>query len=110
MTKMGAKSGKGNMHTSTRHLGGLLDTYLRKKLSRNIHPAITLIRDHGEATSPFSRPPRELEPQATSSNALDLVARPQGDVVPVTPGPRHDDTESEIDLYAGQLSASLLDS
>ncbi|KAM7222207.1 hypothetical protein V8F06_002479 [Rhypophila decipiens] len=67
------------MSTSSRRLAGVLDTYLRKRLSRNIHPAITLVRDHGEETSTFLQPPGE-EPQVTSSSAV--VIRPQGDIVP----------------------------
>ncbi|KAK3367801.1 hypothetical protein B0H63DRAFT_489796 [Podospora didyma] len=74
------------MSTSTRRLGRLLDNYLRKRLSRDIHPAITLVRDRGEATSTFLLPPDD-NPQATSSKAL--VGRPQGE---------DDDDKFEIDL------------
>jgi len=85
------------MSTSTRRLGGLLDTYLRKRLSQNLHPAITLVRDHGEETSTFLQSPSE-ELQATSSNAL--VVRPQVDVVPASPSPVDDEDElEEVDLY-----------
>ncbi|KAK4208819.1 hypothetical protein QBC37DRAFT_391694 [Rhypophila decipiens] len=85
------------MSTSSRRLAGVLDTYLRKRLSRNIHPAITLVRDHGEETSTFLQPPGE-EPQVTSSNAV--VIRPEGDIVPAasTVMDAEDDESDEIDF------------
>ena len=56
------------MSASTRRLGGVLDTYLRKRLNRDIHPAITAVRDEGEATTTFLKPFSNNQ-QAASSDA-----------------------------------------
>lgn len=80
------------MSTSSRRL---LDTYLRKRLHRDIHPAIKAVRDKGEATNTSLKPPGD-EPQVTS-NAV--VARPQGDVVPTQVASDDDDEDYELSLY-----------
>ncbi|KAK6340045.1 hypothetical protein TWF730_001820 [Orbilia blumenaviensis] len=87
---------KKKMSPSSRRLGGLVDTYLRKKLPRDIHPAITAVRDEGEATTTFLKPPDD-EPQATSSNAV-VVVGPQGDVVPAQAALDDDDEDYDVSL------------
>ena len=73
-----------------------MDTYLRKKLRRDIHPAITAVRDEGEATNTFLKPPDD-ELQATSSNAV--VVRPQGDIVPTQVTSDDNDEDYGVSLY-----------
>ncbi|KAM6522883.1 hypothetical protein FALCPG4_012498 [Fusarium falciforme] len=57
------------MPASTRRLGGVLDTYLRKRLNRDIHPAITAVRDEGETTTTFLKPFSNNQ-QAASPDAI----------------------------------------
>jgi hypothetical protein len=73
-----------------------LDTYLRKRLRRDIHPAITAVRDEGEATSTFLKPP-DNAPQATSSNAVTVGL--QGDPAPTLVGSDGEDEDYDVSLY-----------
>ena len=84
------------MSTSSRRLGSLVDTYLRKRLRRDIHPAITAVRDEGEATTKFLKPPDD-ESQARSSNAA--VVRPQGDIGPALVASDDGDEDYDVSLY-----------
>jgi len=82
------------MSASSGRLGSLLDTYIRKRLRRDIHPAIKAVRDEGEATVTFIRPPDD-EPQATLSNTVEV--KPQGDTIPNPAASNDDDNDDDFE-------------
>ncbi|KAF2647326.1 hypothetical protein K491DRAFT_709242 [Lophiostoma macrostomum CBS 122681] len=83
------------MATSSRRLGGLVDTYLRKRLRHDIHPALTAVRDQSDAT--------DVEAQRSIPEAV--IWRPQTDDIPA-PVALNDEKDVEISLWTHLTSCS----
>lgn len=98
---------------SRRRLGGLADLYLRKRLTRDSHPALKAVRDDGEATSDMLLVP--TAPGTTSDLSLvqqqsqngineQIESDDEGDVLYAAPlFPHILIAFSELTLHAGKI-------